>query len=240
VRYAAETDRRAFTLIELLVVIAIIAILAAILFPVFVHAKAQARTTECLSRLKDAGTAFSLYCDTWDGTMPSGGNAPQNNLIRWPLMDQLRAYLKTSQTHFGYTGAGPYAVKRDTGIPEVFFCPSFPEEWRKQSGWYIGAGTYQMPFYDYIGPDQFPAKKISYCIELWNRMVAQGKTETRVNPPRRGPSGVQIMYCSFGGHLSPQNPLPSEKFYYPHNGGSNCLYLDWHVKWQRDKSSLDQ
>jgi prepilin-type N-terminal cleavage/methylation domain-containing protein len=56
-------ERRAFTLIELLVVIAIIAILAAILFPVFARARAQAQTTTCLSNTKQLSYGFLMYVD---------------------------------------------------------------------------------------------------------------------------------------------------------------------------------
>ena len=58
--------RKAFTLIELLVVIAIIAILAAILFPVFAQAKAMAKTTSTISNLKQVGTAVHMYATDYD------------------------------------------------------------------------------------------------------------------------------------------------------------------------------
>ena len=64
-------DRRAFTLIELLVVIAIIAILAAILFPVFASAREKARTTSCLNNQKQIGTALLQYMGDWDETYPA-------------------------------------------------------------------------------------------------------------------------------------------------------------------------
>ncbi len=91
-------QRRAFTLIELLVVIAIIAILAAILFPVFAKAREQARKTSCLSSQKQNGLAMMMYAQDYDETYcmvtdwnqryPVGG--PDN----WTA--QLMPYIKDS------------------------------------------------------------------------------------------------------------------------------------------------
>lgn len=65
-----------FTLIELLVVIAIIAILAAILFPVFAQAREKARQTSCISNLKQLGTSIQMYIQDYDETYPVG--SPDN------------------------------------------------------------------------------------------------------------------------------------------------------------------
>ena len=69
-RVGRSPQRWAFTLIELLVVIAIIAILAAILFPVFAQARAKARQTACLSNMKQIGTGLMMYTQDYDEILP--------------------------------------------------------------------------------------------------------------------------------------------------------------------------
>jgi len=72
-------NRRGFTLIELLVVIAIIAILAAILFPVFAQAREQARSVSCLSNNKQLGLSFKMYAQDYDELFAYGTyNGPRN------------------------------------------------------------------------------------------------------------------------------------------------------------------
>jgi len=98
-------SRRGFTLIELLVVIAIIAILAAILFPVFAQARDKARQTACLSNMKQLATAMAMYAQDYDETtillwwFPQ----PDGSAIHW--VQRIYPYVKNNG---------------------VFLCPSAP------------------------------------------------------------------------------------------------------------------
>ncbi|HEX5323298.1 MAG TPA: DUF1559 domain-containing protein [Capsulimonadaceae bacterium] len=83
---------RGFTLIELLVVIAIIAILAAILFPVFAQAREKARAISCISNLKQVGLAIAMYNQDFDELMPNGNN-PWGTETGWAV--QVFPYVKS-------------------------------------------------------------------------------------------------------------------------------------------------
>jgi prepilin-type N-terminal cleavage/methylation domain-containing protein/prepilin-type processing-associated H-X9-DG protein len=96
--------RRGFTLIELLVVIAIIAILAAILFPVFARAREKARQSSCLSNLKQLATATQMYLQDYDSIFPS----------------QWSTHVQTNVPHnFGFQLLTPY-VRNE----QIWVCPS--------------------------------------------------------------------------------------------------------------------
>src|SRR5262249_1289100 len=134
-----------FTLIELLVVIAIIAILAAILFPVFAQAREKARAASCLSNFKQIGLALSMYAQDYDEMLPMAVNAANGteNLI-WAQV--ILPYMKS--------------------VP-VFWCPSKgkPDPTQGAPGWKPGAYNYYLETgwavmgynYVYLGCD------LDYC-----------------------------------------------------------------------------
>jgi prepilin-type N-terminal cleavage/methylation domain-containing protein len=90
-----NTTRRAFTLIELLVVIAIIAILAAILFPVFAQAKAAAKQTQSLSSMKQLGTANFLYSGDYDDNRVIRNAFTNGDEFNWKQL--IAPYVKNTQ-----------------------------------------------------------------------------------------------------------------------------------------------
>src|SRR5689334_12213143 len=110
--YRAQT--RAFTLIELLVVIAIIAILAAILFPVFAQARDKARQATCQSNLKQMGNAWMMYAQDYDERFPVA-----QPYERWDTCLEM----KDRGAFDGWIGN---LLLNYTKNSQVFSCPSTP------------------------------------------------------------------------------------------------------------------
>jgi len=112
--------RRGFTLIELLVVIAIIAILAAILFPVFARAREKARQSSCLSNIKQAGLAVMMYAQDYDELLPRHCYQPPAS-SNYPWSYAVQPYVKNTQ---------------------IFLCPS-NSGWRNETNC-CGGYTYNL------------------------------------------------------------------------------------------------
>ena len=127
-------EKKGFTLIELLVVIAIIAILAAILFPVFAQAREKARQSNCLSNAKQIGTALQLYVDDYEETMPKMLNTfdprPSTDYPCWHFNTQ----------PWGLAGGAYWTTWMDSIYPYVknvalFCCPSGLKGHKINSSW---------------------------------------------------------------------------------------------------------
>jgi prepilin-type N-terminal cleavage/methylation domain-containing protein/prepilin-type processing-associated H-X9-DG protein len=111
--------KKAFTLIELLVVIAIIAILAAILFPVFAQAKEAAKKTQCLSNVKQMGLASIMYSDDYDDILPeTSWDGPCSQPV--PTSG---SYVSVSDNYFSGVFAWPLAIQPYSKNYGFLACP---------------------------------------------------------------------------------------------------------------------
>lgn len=122
--------RKGFTLIELLVVIAIIAILAAILFPVFAQAREKARAISCLSNVKQLALAVLMYVQDWDEKWP----AQRDYCTHDPLAVNDPLGVCGNDTFVSFYGWA-FMVEPYVKSTALFHCPSFPDNFWKWGGW---------------------------------------------------------------------------------------------------------
>lgn len=178
-----------FTLIELLVVIAIVAVLAAILFPVFGRAREKARQTRCLSNLKQIGAAMEMYTSDHDDMYPMAATVFPTGYPYWD--DVLAPYLRNEQ---------------------VLICPSQNRA-------------------------RDPLIQWSYA---WNHdMDAWLPTFAVGNPSATIMVAEPIGWCCVVTYPGNTHPVAHRWQVEPrHNGGSNYLFCDGHLKWMTVDATL--
>ncbi len=198
--------RKGFTLIELLVVIAIIAILAAILFPVFARAREKARQTSCLNNLKQIGLSVMMYAQDYDETYNFAYTI--NPTIRWPKL--LMPYIKNA---------------------DLFTCPSDPDPWDRHNdtacGCYLSyIANYNIhPAGDSATPTPIKMAQVTRPAETIDIAEnADGSTSDR-QPDCQYHWGTSGSAASSGYNKWARVSLER------HSGGSNYAFTDGHAKW---------
>jgi prepilin-type N-terminal cleavage/methylation domain-containing protein/prepilin-type processing-associated H-X9-DG protein len=228
-RRAAFTSRKrsAFTLIELLVVIAIIAILAAILFPVFAQAREKARSASCLSNMKQIGLASVMYAQDYDEMYCGDGNGGAQRWGNYYWMFVTKPYISGFPANFN---------KPRTGI---FFCPSDPAKLPQYLSGSRATNVWPQPAQswgiDALTTDQSGATAIGYwCSYSVNENVCEIPALAAWEAPANSFLFLEAADSEIeGDELDELYSLP-DSIKNPgggHSGGTNVVYLDGHTKW---------
>ncbi len=230
-RSHAGRINRAFTLIELLVVIAIIAILAAILFPVFAQARESARATSCLSNTKQIAIGQLMYSQDYDETIVPWCNVNRNAV---PLADQLPA-VWTSLLQ-------PYIKNK-----QIFLCPSFNEAgtakamdqadcdgghdtWiPPQNGYYLA--HYGIAFPNTGGGCTQDAPYAAYPGSTWNVTMSLAAIVQPARTANIGDSFTVVRTRSSPGGVGISTAFGCEAQFRHKGSGGNFSFLDGHSKY---------
>lgn len=217
--------RRGFTLIELLVVIAIIAILAAILFPVFAKAREKARQTSCLSNVKELGLATMMYMGDYDEVFPHEYSC----LIpgaQWPLKQwqwDVQPYVKNWAVYRCPSG-GDSALNTNTAP----FQPRYPVGY--QSNRWLFTGNRSPTACRRLAQVTKPAQTVMlYDAIRAGRWCGQPMSNggSRGDDCLARPAGIAKV--SGGSIVAGQD-------YARHNEGANIAFADGHAKWLKSGS----
>ena len=209
--------KRGFTLIELLVVIAIIAILAAILFPVFARAREKARQASCASNLKQLALAGLMYAQDYDEVMPLMPTAWPNPTNEYLVCDLLNPYIKNIQLWVCPTGY--YTVTQGTPNGQSGWTTpltgqlSYGWSWKMTAPRWRGGSSLanlKTPVDTMMVGD---AMNLDICWELRRMAFA----------------GICGWNTYTGTAIGSQWEIGDNA---RHNGGENLAYCDGHVKWQ--------
>jgi prepilin-type N-terminal cleavage/methylation domain-containing protein len=224
--------RIGFTLIELLVVIAIIAILAAILFPVFAQAREKSRQAACLSNTKQMGLAISMYAQDYDDRLPMGGNDAPPGQSRW--YHWIAAYQKSRGVNICPSAPGQKPV--DYGVGgygcniNLMGWASYPTHTGPPPSKSLNeipdiAGTFLIS-----DCSQCSKQVIKQDPETWNSFINQAapSCDWQVTPPGAWDNNGYAPYNTHDrwGNES-RRPMPR------HNQGLCVIYADGHAKWSR-------
>ena len=212
-------SKKGFTLIELLVVIAIIAILAAILFPVFAKARAKARQISCTSNLRQIGTALAMYRADYDeiNCVYRTCNSIDPKATSFYPPDTWWAPYDPSVNPDATPGANyntgflyPYVKNA-----QLFKCP---DETQWQCGYcmsYINGGP--------MGQSDSYVTDPGNRIVVWDHRRTPGCADTT-----NYTSNPRPPFLPFEGITGSETHYPTR-----HSGGCNFLFYDGHVKWAR-------
>jgi prepilin-type N-terminal cleavage/methylation domain-containing protein/prepilin-type processing-associated H-X9-DG protein len=194
---------RGFTLIELLVVIAIIAILAAILFPVFARARENARRSSCQSNLKQIGLGMTQYTQDYDEKLPPiGTSSPANTAGAYGSWAQrIQPYIKSTQL-FACPSNGASRTQRDAAVLDF---PAIPRGYA--ANWHYLSNRGDSPNAESI--IQSPSQKIMVAENISNEVgtAAFDFNATNGFPNNGFANHLLTMNCLFGdGHVKALRP----------------------------------